>query len=304
MTKKVAIVLCALIIVGIIPLAGQFFSPVRSENNDGLKPSPLAAPCNVAADDNRETLYIVGSTTVGPIVDAFSQIFDETFPDASITVSKPGSGAGAEALLEKRCDICMMSRFMKMEEFQRAIEKGVMPVAHVVAMDGICVIVHKSNPVTNLTIQQVKDIYQGKINNWSEVGGSNMDIVVISRDTESGTYEAFGQFVMNNEPMASKTEYGSSNAHLKARVTTTQGAIGYVGLGFAEGTVKAIRINGVMPGKKTIVSGKYPIGRPLFLFTDGYPRIGSLMYAFCTFHLTEDGHDLIEELSFVPLTDY
>lgn len=248
-----------------------------------------------------EKLQIDGSTTVGPIGDAFAEAFKDK---ASITVSKTGSGDGAAALIEGRCDIAMMSRFMKDEEFKAAVDKGIYPVAHAIAMDGVCPIVHPSNPVKALTSDQVKDIYMGKITNWKELGGADMPIVVISRDTSSGTYETFHKLVMKKEKMADSVEYVNSNPQAHARVKNTVGAIGYVGLGFLDRNVKALTIDSVKPDQSTISKGVFPVSRPLFLFTNGYPKLGTVVHAFCTFYLTEEGQEIIEDKGFVPLTAY
>lgn len=252
----------------------------------------------------RMSLQIEGSTTVGPIADAFAEVFKSNNPGLSITVNKTGSGNGAAALVDNRCDIAIMSRFMKGKEFKKAVENGVFPVAHVVAMDGVCVVVHPSNPVRGLTTSQVRDIYTGKINSWRELGGPDMPIVVISRDTSSGTYETFHNLVMKKEGMASKVEYVSSNPQAHARVKTTAGAIGYVGIGFLDDNVKALMMDGVMPSRQTIASGTYPVARPLFLFTNGYPKLGSVTHQFCSFYLTETGQEIIEAKGFIPVTNY
>mgnify|MGYP005849778207 FL=1 len=251
-----------------------------------------------------ESLQIDGSTTVGPIADAFAEYFKKIYPDLDITVKKTGSGDGAAALVDGRCDIATMSRFMKDKEFKDAVANNVLPVAHVVAMDGVCVVVHPSNPVTALTRAQIRDIYTGKITNWSQVGGPNMPIVVISRDTSSGTYETFESLVMDKQPMGSGIEYVNANPQAHARVKTTQGAIGYVGIGFLDKAVKAVTVDQVAPSRQTISSGVYPVARPLFLFTNGYPKLGSVVHKFCTFYLTEKGQELVEAKGFIPLTAY
>ncbi len=251
-----------------------------------------------------EELQIEGSTTVGPIGDAFSGYFQEAYPGLQITVKKTGSGDGAAALVDSRCDIAMMSRFMKEKEFKSAVEKGVFPVAHAIAMDGVCVVVHPSNPVKALTSEQVRNIYMGTITNWKELGGANAPIVPISRDTSSGTYETFHGLVMNKEKMAGNVEYVNSNPQAHARVKTTAGAIAYVGLGFVDSSVKALEIDGIQPTRRTISSGSYPVSRPLYLFTNGYPKLGSKVHAFCTFYLSEKGQEIIEGKGFVPVTDY
>jgi len=261
----------------------------------------LCAQPVVAAED---TLQIEGSTTVGPIADAFAEDFMRAKPGLQITVNKTGSGDGAAALVDSRCDIAAMSRFMKEKEFKSALDKGVMPVAHVVAMDGVCVAVHPSNPVNELTTAQVRDIYMGKIHNWRQLGGPDQAITVISRDTSSGTYETFHGLVMNKEKMAAGVEYVNSNPQAHARVSTTRGAIGYVGLGFVDNKVKALKMDGISPTRKTIASGVYPVSRPLYLFTNGYPKLGSMTHAFVTFHLSERGQEIVEEKGFVPVTAY
>ncbi|MCD4830204.1 MAG: phosphate ABC transporter substrate-binding protein [Anaerohalosphaeraceae bacterium] len=251
-----------------------------------------------------EELRIDGSTTVGPIGDAFAEAFKNNYKGLDITVKKTGSGDGAAALIDGRCDVAMMSRFMKDKEFKAAVEKGIMPVAHVVAMDGVCVVVHPSNPVKALTAKQIRDIYTGKITNWKQLGGADMDVVIISRDTSSGTFETFHKLVMKKEEMCSATEYVSSNPQAHARVKTTTGAIGYVGIGFLDSAVRALEIDSIIPTKQSIASGRYPIARPLFLFTNGYPKPGTMVFKFCTFYLTETGQEIIEAKGFIPVTNY
>jgi phosphate transport system substrate-binding protein len=251
-----------------------------------------------------ETLQIEGSTTVGPIADAFAGYFKKVYPDLRITVNQTGSGDGAAALIDGRCDIADMSRFMKADEFAKAVSNGVLPVAHVVAMDGVCVVVHPSNPVAALTTAQIRDIYMGKVTNWNQVGGADMPIVVISRDSSSGTYETFESLVMSKQNMGPGVEYVNSNPQAQARVKTTRGAVGYVGLGFVDASVKAIRVDGIQPTRQTIASGTYPVARPLFMFTNGYPKLGSMVHKFCTFYLSEKGQELVEAKGFVPLTNY
>ena len=249
-------------------------------------------------------LQIEGSTTVGPIAEAFAEAIMKADKDAKITVKKTGSGDGAAALVDGRCDIASMSRFMKPEEFKAAVDKGRMPVATAVAMDGVCMIVHPSNPVKGLTLEQIRKIYKGEIRNWKDLGGTDSPIVVISRDTSSGTYETFNEKVMNKEKMSDGVEYVNANPQVYNRVKETAGAIGYVGLGFVDANVKAVPVEGVAPSRKTIAAGVYPISRPLFLFTNGYPQLGSLLHVYVTFYLSEKGQEIVESKGFVPVTSY
>ncbi len=252
----------------------------------------------------KQALQIEGSTTVGPIADAFAEAFKNKYQNLDITIKKTGSGDGAAALVDGRCDIAIMSRFMKEKEFRKAVENGIFPVAHVVAMDGVCIIVHPSNSVKQLTTQQVRDIYLGKITNWKQVGGPDIKIVAISRDTSSGTFETFHKLIMKKNEMASGVEYVNSNPQAHARVKTTKGAIGYVGIGFLDSNIKALKLDGVMPSQETISSGTFPIARPLFMFTNGYPKLGSMTHKFCSFYLSETGQEIIEAKGFVPVTNY
>lgn len=251
-----------------------------------------------------DSIVLDGSTTVGPISKAFAEYYMQRNPGVNVTVGESGSGNGARSLVNKTADIGCLSRFMSEGEFKAAIDNGVMPVAHVVALDGLPILVHPSNPVSNLTVDQVRDIYMGKITNWNQLGGPNLAIISISRDTNSGTYETFNNIVMRKERIAGGVEYVGSNGAIRQRVQSTPAAIGYAGLGFVDDTVKALRINGVAPSPATVKTGEYPIARPLYMFTNGYPKLGSHLYRFMTIHLGEDGYHMIREIGFIPLTDY
>jgi phosphate transport system substrate-binding protein len=251
-----------------------------------------------------ETIVIDGSTTVGPIAKAFAEYYMSANPEVNITVSESGSGNGAKAMVNGTCDIAIMSRPMKESEFKAAVDNGTQPVAHVVALDGLPILVHPSNPVQDLTVEQVRKIYLGEITNWSEVGGPNKEIVTISRDTNSGTYETFEGLVMDHGKIGEKCEYVGSNGAVRQRVQTTPAAIGYAGLGFVDKTVKALKVNGIYPSAETVQTGEYPIARPLFMYTNAYPKLGSSLYQFVTIHLTEDGQEMVEEIGFVPVTAY
>ncbi|MDD4857306.1 MAG: phosphate ABC transporter substrate-binding protein [Candidatus Krumholzibacteria bacterium] len=249
-------------------------------------------------------IIVDGSTTVGPIAKAFAEYYMSKNPGVNITVSESGSGNGAKSLINGTCDIADMSRFMKDEEFKAAVEKGIFPVATVVAVDGIAVIVHPSCPIQNLTVDNIRDVYTGKITNWKELGGPNVAIVLISRDTNSGTYESFENLVLNKQKISDRAEYVGSNGAIRERVQSTPAAIGYVGLGFVDKTVKALKVNGIMPDNSTVTSGTYPIARPLFMFTNGYPKMGSRLYTFLNLYLTPKGQEIIQAIGFVPVTKY
>ena len=249
-----------------------------------------------------KNIVIDGSTTVGPIAKAFADYYKEK-TGIGATISESGSGNGVKSLINGACDIANMSRFMKDSEFKTCVEKGILPVAHVVAFDGLAVVVNPANKVGALTMAQLADIYTGKIRNWKELGGDDAEIVVISRDTNSGTYETFNELVLRKNPVVKGAEYVGSNGQAKTRVASTKNAIAYVGLGFADDSVKTLSVDGILPSPKTIVSGKYPIARPLFMFTNKYPKMGTPVYDFVTLHLSEEGREIVRDLGYVPVAE-
>jgi phosphate transport system substrate-binding protein len=249
-------------------------------------------------------IVVDGSTTVGPIAKAFAEYYMRENPGVNITVSESGSGNGAKSLRHGTCDVGIMSRFMKESEFVDAAQNGIMPVAHIVAMDGLPVLVHPSNPVGGLQLGQVRDIFSGEITNWKELGGPDMKIIKISRDTNSGTFETFNEIVMQGQKMSSDTEKVGSNGAIRARVQSTPAAIGFAGLGFVSDSVKALEINGIYPDEETVSTGEYPIARPLYMFTNQYPKLGSHLHSYVTLYLTQDGHEIVEDIGFVPVTRY
>jgi len=250
----------------------------------------------------QEKLTLDGSTTVGPIAKAFAEYHMRQNPGTTITVSESGSGNGAKSLLNGTCDIANLSRDLKDTERKAMKEKGVNPVQHVVAFDALPVMVHPSNKVKGLTIAQIKDIYTGKITNWKDVGGSDLAIVVISRDTTSGTYESFKELVLVKEDkICEGAEYVGSNGAIRQRVQVTKGAVGYAGLGFIDRTVKALEINGVAPCMETVRNKTYPLARQLYMFTNGEPKAESLSARFLGLATMDKGQEIIEEIGFIPV---
>jgi phosphate transport system substrate-binding protein len=245
-------------------------------------------------------IVVDGSTTVGPIAKAFAEYYMERHPQVSITVGESGSGNGAKSLINATCDAATMSRPMKNSETKAAQDAGVLPIEHVVAMDGIAIIVHPGNPLSNLTLGQIRGIYAGQTRSWKELGGPDMPIVVISRDTNSGTYEAFGAMVMQGEKIADRAEYVGSNGAIRERVMSTPTAIGYVGMAFMEG-VKVLTVEGIEVNPETVLARTYPISRPLFMYTNGRPKAGSPLDEFIGLCATAEGKKIISDLGFVPL---
>lgn len=253
----------------------------------------LAVPCFA------EKIVIEGSTTVLPISQRAAEVFMDSHAGADIAVRGGGSGVGIASLIDGTVDIANASRAMKDAEVQKTVDKGRTPKANVVAMDGICVIVNPSNGVSALTKKQIRDIYTGKVSNWKDVGGSDEKIVVISRDSSSGTFEAFGELALDKEKVRADALLQASNQAVASTVAQTPDAIGYVGLGYVTSSVKALDVDGVKASRETVLNGRYPISRPLFMYTNGQPK--GLTKEFIDFIMSAEGQKIVEEEGFVGL---
>lgn len=246
-----------------------------------------------------ETLTIQGSTTVLPIAQKAAEVYMEE-NDVSITVRGGGSGNGIAALIDGAVDIADASRFIKDKEVKNAINNDIYPVPHRVAKDAICVVVNPANSVDGLTLEEIKGIYTGEITNWKEVGGKDQEIVVVSRDSSSGTFAVFNNIVNDgsNDDRSIKVVPSallqSSNGTVAATVAETEGAIGYVGLGYLDDSLQTVKVNGNPPN-----SSQYAIVRPLFMFTDGWPT--GVTKKFINFILSPAGQEIVKNQDYVPL---
>jgi phosphate transport system substrate-binding protein len=246
-----------------------------------------------------ERIVVKGSTTVLPVAQVAAETYMAANPGVNISISGGGSGNGIKALIDKSTDIANASRFIKDKEVKLAQEKGIYPVPHRVAIDAIVPIVHPSNRVNNLTIDQLSLIYQGKIGNWKEVGGSDKRIVVVSRDTSSGTYEVWEEKVLHKAKVTPKAQLQASNGAVVQAVAKNSYAVGYIGFGYLSKDVKAVNVGGVVASAATALSGQYPIARPLFMFTDGWPM--GVVSDFINFVVSPQGQELVKKEGFVPL---
>lgn len=251
------------------------------------------------------SVQIKGSDTMVNLVQAWAEDFMDKNPDASVAVTGGGSGTGIAALINGTTDIAMASREIKEKEVNDAKAKGIDVKETVVALDGIAVVVNKDNPVDKLTLAQIKDIYTGKINNWKEVGGPDLKIVVLSRESNSGTYAFFKEHVLNNENFRPDALLLPSTSAEVKEIQGNKGAIAYMGLGYVNETVKAVKVAkdasdaGLAPNLETVKSGEYPISRKLYLYSAGEPKgVGK---AFIDYALSSDGQKTVEEMGFIPL---
>ncbi|MDD5102107.1 MAG: phosphate ABC transporter substrate-binding protein [Endomicrobiaceae bacterium] len=243
-------------------------------------------------------VIVEGSTTVLPIAQRAAEELMDSNSQIEITVRGGGSGVGINSLISKKCDIATASRAIKDSELNKASLNGVAPKAYVVAMDGIAVVVNSENPVRKLSKSQVKDIFTGKISNWSEVGGSNVKIVIVSRDSSSGTFEAFNELALNKAKVRADALMQASNQAVATTIRNTKGAIGYVGIGYVK-DLADVSIDGIRATPETVLSNKYPYSRPLFMYTDGNAKGEAKEYL--DFVLSVDGQTLVKREGFIGL---
>ena len=253
----------------------------------------------IASTVHAQKLVIKGSTTVLPVAQMASEAYMKANPGVSISLSGGGSSNGIKGIIDGTTQIGNSSRFIKQSEVKLAVDKGVYPVPFRIAMDCIVPVVHPKNPVRNLTVDQLREIYMGKIRNWREVGGENRKIVVITRDSSSGTFEAWKKLVMNKKRVIPNALTVPSNGGLVQSVATTKGALGYIALGYVNDNVKTLTVNGVTGSAETTLSGRYPVARPLYMFTQGWPS--GLSLDFLNFLLSKKGQRIVEEAGSIPL---
>jgi len=245
------------------------------------------------------SITISGSTTVLPIAQNLAEVFMDRNLDVDISVQGGGSGVGIASLIDGACDIANASRPIKDKEIDKARSKGIDPQPNVVAMDGIAVIIHSSNPVSALSQEQLTGIFTGKLSNWGKIGGPRRKIVVVSRDSASGTFEAFNHLALGKKRVRPDALMQASNQAVASIVSKTPGAIGYVGLGYLSAAVKPVMIEGIMPSKATVLSGDYILARPLFMYTNGKPT--GAVKNFFEFALSEEGQKMVRGLGFVGM---
>ncbi len=246
-----------------------------------------------------KTLTIKGSTTVLPIAQSCAEAFMNKHSDVNISVQGGGSGVGIASIIDDTADIGDASRPIKDQEKATAKENGVDAYENVIAADGIAVIVHPTNSINGLTKEQIKEIYTGKISNWKDVGGKNAQIVIVSRDSSSGTFEAFNEMALEKEKVRPDALLNASNQAVATTISKTPGAIGYVGLGYLSSSVKAVTVNGVEATKANVVNGSYPLARNLYMYTNGKPQ--GVVKDFIDFVLSTEGQKLVDKEGFVAI---
>ena len=258
-----------------------------------------------------ESIQIKGSDTMVNLVQAWAEEFMKKNPDALLAVTGGGSGTGFAALIGGSCDIAIASRGITPKETALAAKKGVTPREYRVAMDGLAVVVSPKNPVSKLTFDQLAGIFTGKIKNWKEVGGKDEKIVILSREVNSGTHLYFKEHVLRKGDAKSKEEFSPdalllpSSQAIADEIIQNPSAIGYYGMGYVGGGQKAIVVardasaEYAGPTVDNVVNHRYPISRPLFIYTNGEPA--PRVQKFLEFILSSEGQALVEKMDFVPV---
>jgi len=252
-----------------------------------------------------------GSDTLVNLALAWAEEYQNLHPEIQISVTGGGSGTGFAALINGTIDLANASRGIKPEEVETARGLGFEPVEIIVANDAIAVIVHPDNPVSELTLEQVSKIYRGDFNNWQDVGGEDRPIVRLSRETNSGTHVYFLEEVIRLGSSEDKTIFSAdtlllpSSEGIISEVSSNPNAIGYDGLGYVTEHVKMVAIAArqgddyILPSADTVISGKYPISRHLFMYTRGEPQ--GLLADYLDWILGADAQQIVNNLGFVPV---
>lgn len=281
--KRFAVMLT--LVIGLSGLAGCTAKETPSNENNNVSTKKIS---------------IVGSTTVAVPMESLIEKYKEINKDTNVELQGVGSSAGIKAVIDGIASIGMSSRKLKEEEQTKHLSEIV------IAYDGIAIIVHPSNPVSNLTQAQVKDIFEGKITNWNEVGGKNKDIVVVTREQGSGSRDAFEELMKLQEAKGDKklstiapvALVAEGTGTVLATVSSKEGAIGFVSLGFTSDTVKIISIDGIKPTAKTVTDGSFPISRPLLLITK--KDVDKESEEFINFILRQEGQEIMSN-HYIPV---
>jgi len=265
----------------------------------------------VSAIAGKKFIQIKGSDTMVNLSQTWAEKYMEKNPEEFIAVTGGGSGTGLSSLISGTCDIAMSSRNIKEKEVDLARKNGIEPYEIKAALDGLAVVVNPNNPVSKLTINQLAGIFTGKISNWKEVGGKDGKIVILSREVNSGTHVYFKEHVLRKNDPNSKEEFApgalllSSSQAIADEVAQNPDAIGYYGMGYISSKHKPIMVardeksEYEAPTIEKVVNGKYPISRPLFLYTNGEPQ--GPVKKFVDFCLSKEGQDIVLETDFVPI---
>ena len=295
-TKIIALLLTLLLSIGLVSACSNQKDDEISQDSKNNSQSDQSTENSDTENKNlKGNLTMVGSTSMEKLANAASEAFMIKYPSVMVNAEFIGSSAGVEAVLAGTTDIGNASRNLKESE----ISSGA--VENIVAIDGIAVIIDKSNSVTNLSTDQLKQIYTGSVNNWSQIGGSDLPIVVIGRESGSGTRSAFEE-ILEIEDQAEYSNEINSTGGVMAKVASTPGAIGYVSLDIINDTVVPVQINEVEPTEENIKNGSYSLSRPFVMATKGeISEQNDVVQAFFEYLSSEEGKELVKAVGLVPV---
>lgn len=245
-----------------------------------------AAVSTGCSDKEAKTVSTDGSTSMEAVIGALGEAFEADNSDVTFTYNPTGSGSGIQAVSEGRCDIGLSSRSLTDEEKAGGL------IETVLAYDGIAIIVNAKNPVTGLTLQQLADIYTGKITNWNEVGGADAEIVLIGREAGSGTRDGF-ESITDTEDACKYRQELVSTGDVITTVASNPDAIGYASLASVKDSVKALAVDGVTPSEATVKDGSYAVQRPFVLVTKTDQKLSDTAQKFFDFATSADAAELI-----------
>ncbi len=234
-----------------------------------------------------------GSTSMEKVIGALGDSFTQNNPGVTFTYNPTGSGSGIKAVMEGRCDIGLSSRSLKDEEKAAGLTETVL------AYDGIAIIVHPKNPLSDLTLEQIAAIYTGKITDWSEIGGSSGEIVLIGREAGSGTRDGF-ESITGTEDSCNYRQELTSTGDVITTVSGNPNAIGYASLASVKDSVKAISVGGVIPSEATIRDGSYAVQRPFVLVTRKEEKLSNTAQKFFDYITSADANEIITSAGVVP----
>ena len=246
-----------------------------------------------------DDLRVDGSTTVLPIAQRAAEVFMQKNPGTKIFVTGSGSGTGIKALIDGTTMLATSSREAKDSEIADAKAKGVSLTEHKIAVDGVIAVVHPSNKLDDITTAQLKNIYNGTIKTWRDIGGSDRPISVVSRDTTSGTYEVWQEKILGKDKVRPDALMVASSGQMIQTVAQNPYAFGYIGIGYVDKSIKVIKINGMNPTEKSVRDFTWPVARFLYIYSNGKPA-GSAA-KFIDFLLSKDGQNVVKEEKFVTL---
>lgn len=276
-------------VLALVALAGCAGGTEKSDSSAG------------SATELTGSIDIEGSDTMVNVAQSWAEDFQTENPGVMISIKGGGSGTGIAALINGTVDYATASREMKDEEKTAASAGGVDPVETEVAKDGIAVVVNPANTVAGLSSDQLGQIYRGEVKNWKDVGGADAPIVLLSRDSASGTYEFFKEAVVGKEKeYAKEAKLLASTQAIVDETKNNPNAIGYIGLGYINDDVKVIEVDGIAASVESALDGSYALSRGLYLYSNGEPA--DVMKAFLDWVLGAQGQKVVADQGFVPVS--